>query len=178
MKKLAVLFLKVLTEKFVALALLFFVLVTMFFAVQNGSDALSVFTLRLEPSFLESVKLFLSVLYDVENTFTIATFVLILLISFLQASLFVLFYTYMKMRNDAMHTEKIGVLVSTLVALFGTSCAACGGAVITLLSSLGVFGAGVTLNLLDSSVILSLVSAFLLFSLYKLLKKLENPFVC
>ena len=157
--------------------LLFVVVMTLFFAMRNGGNAITVFSFD-DFGILEKIKLFFSVLYDVQNTFSLYSFLLLILISFLQSSIIILFYSYMKKRNEALRIEKASILVSTILAMFGTSCAACGGAALTLLSSFGLFGVGALASPFNSTAILFVVFLFLLFSLFRLLKKVENPFVC
>lgn len=159
-----------------SLALLTLFFITLFFGVQNFSKAS--IALSLDLPFTQEIGLFFSTYFDVRNTFAPDIFIMLVLISFLEAMTFILFYVYMKARREALHAEKASVLVSTLLTLFGTSCAACGGAVLSVLSSLGVVGSGIALRLLDSEVLLSVVLVFLLVTVYRLLKKVANPLVC
>lgn len=172
-RKLGLLFLTISARKGLTL-FLFVCFETVFFAFKNGTNALSVFTFDM--GFWSKVKLALSVLFDMQNTFSLFTFLLITIISALQSFVIVLFVSYMKTRNQGLKMERASIVVTSLLALFGSSCAACGGAVIGLLSSFGLIGSSVFL--LDSGVILGIVIILLLVTLYRLLKKVENPFVC
>lgn len=170
------LFFRTIKLAFVPLVFLSVFFMTLFFGVQNLSKAMTVFMLDLSPR--ETVSLFLSTYFDITNTFSLTTFLLLLIISLLEAVVFILFYQYMKLRHEALHAEKASVLVSTLLTLFGTSCAACGGVFLSLLSSFGLIGSSAVLKLLDSTVLLSSVLIFLLVTVYRLLKKVANPLVC
>lgn len=152
------------------------VCMTLFFVMRNGSNAFTVLDFD-EMGIGEKITLFFSVLYDVKNTFSLTILSLLFVVAFLQSSVLVLFYSYMKERNEALHVEKASIIVSTLLALFGTSCAACGGAALTVLSSLGIFGTGAFFSF-DSIIVLTAVIVLLSFTLFRLLKKVENPFVC
>lgn len=171
--KLSLLMLTVSARKSLTLFLFAFFEI-LFFSVKNGVNALSVFSFDL--GLWREIKLSLSVLFDIQNTFPLLTFFLLTIISLLQSIVIMLFISYMKTRNQGLKMERASIVVTSLLALFGSSCAACGGAVIGLLSSFGLIGSSVFL--LDSGVILGVVTALLLVTLYRLLKKLENPFVC
>lgn len=171
------LFIHKLSTKKAHISLFFVFFMTLFFSIRNGGNALTVFSFD-DLNIIEKMRLFFSVLYDVQNTFSLASFILLILISFLQSAIVIFFYSYMKERNEALRMEKTSILLSTLLAIFGTSCAACGSATLTLLSSLGLFGTGALASFFDSTTILLIVFTLLLFSLYRLLKKVENPFIC
>ena len=153
---------------------LFLSFTALFFFFRNGDNALTVLSFDLPLG--EKVKLFFSVLFDVVNAFSPLQLFLLILIALLQSFVIVLSYSYMKEREGKLHGERITVGFTSLLALFGASCAACGGIGLALLSSLGLTASSSIR--IDSSFILSAVVIILLFILFRLLKKVENPFVC
>lgn len=169
-------FLRTLQKRAFAVSLLVVFFLTLFFGVQNLSKANTVFILDLP--FVESTKLFLSTYFDLKNTFSLLVFALLIFISFVESLVLILFYEYMKLRHEALHAERASVLVSTLLTLFGTSCAACGGALLSVLSSFGLFGSSFFVHFFDSEILLGVVLVLLLVTLYRLLKKVANPLVC
>jgi hypothetical protein len=129
-------------------------------------------------SLWEKIELSFSVLYDVKNTFPLSTLFLLTTVSFLQSLIFVLFSTYVRLRNEVLHKEKVGITISFVLSFVGSSCVACSGAVASLLSSLAIFGGSATIISFDSTFILLVTIVLLSIVLIRLLKKVENPFVC
>lgn len=153
---------------------LFLSFTALFFVFRNGDNALTVLSFDLD--FGAKALLFLSVLFDIVNAFSPLQFFLLVLIALLQSFVIVHSYSYMKEREGKLHGERVFVGFTSLLALFGASCAACGGVGLALLSSLGLTAS--SSMLVDSTYILSVVALMLLFILFRLLKKVENPFVC
>ena len=153
---------------------LFLSFTALFFVFRNGDNAITVLSFDLD--FVSKGALFLSVLFDIVNAFSPFQFFLLILIALLQSFVIVLSYSYMKEREGKLHGERMSVGFTSLLALFGASCAACGGIGLALLSSLGLTAS--SSMLVDSSFILSIVVIILLFILFRLLKRVENPFVC
>ncbi len=173
LKYISLLFQKIYDNCFLTI-LVFLSFVVTFLLFKNGANAFTVLTFEL--GVYKKLALFLSVLFDVSSAFSLLELILLLLIALLQSFIVILFYSYMKIRNEKLHAEKASILVTSLLAIFGASCAACGGLAFALFSSFGI--TALSSIFFNSSFILSAVVLLLLIILARTLKKVENPLVC
>ena len=122
--------------------ILFFLLLLL---VQSGSTALMVLSFESAP-FLKRIILAVTTFFDIPNTFSVGTFIISLLGSFLGGINMSLAYTYARERGEIILRSGLYSGIGLFFAFIGIGCAACGTALITVI--LSFFGLSAMLQLL------------------------------
>ena len=154
-----------------------FVIFLILLLVQNGRPAFDMITLD-SFSLSKRVSLFLSILFDVGDSFSLSAIVLLVLGSILGGINISLAYTYFKIRGEMILRSGFYSGTGLIFAFIGIGCAACGTALLSLI--LGAFGYSAVLLLLPykGEEIGYVGLIILLFATYSLSKKATAPNVC
>lgn len=146
-------------------------------ATQNGKEAFEVLGFTSIP-FYKRTTLFLSSFFDISSSFTLGSFILATLGSFLGGINLSLAYTYIKIRGQVLVKSGLYSGIGLLFAFFGIGCAACGTALLSVI--LGFFGFSAMLNVLpyQGQEIGYVGLIFLCTATYTLAKKVMTPYVC
>ncbi|MEN9880931.1 MAG: hypothetical protein RLZZ308_114 [Candidatus Parcubacteria bacterium] len=144
---------------------------------QNGQAAIGLLSLSSLP-LTTKMALFVTTLFDITNTFTTGTLVLVVLGSFLSGINMSLAYTYMKIRGGAILKSGMYSGLGLILAFLGIGCAACGTALLSLM--LGFLGFSTMLSFFpyQGQEIGYIGLIFLCIATYTLAKKLSAPNVC
>ncbi|HCC06138.1 TPA: hypothetical protein DEP94_02150 [Candidatus Nomurabacteria bacterium] len=115
-----------------------FIFFMLLLATENGKNAMSVFSFDTI-TYEKQIKLFLSTLFDVSNTFSVNSLILSILGSLLGGINISLAFIYMKTRGEIIIRSGLYSGIGLFLAFIGIGCAACGTALIAvLLSFLGL----------------------------------------
>lgn len=144
---------------------------------QNGKEAFSLFGFDSLPLF-KRIILFFTTLFNIQDTFTTGTFILVVLGSFVGGINLAMAYTYMKIRGEIILKSGAYTGLSLFVAFLGVGCAACGTALLGVI--FGFFGFSTMLNVLpyEGQEIGYIGLIFLCLATYMLSKKVAAPLVC
>lgn len=159
---------------FLSMSFLLFLLVL---SVENGKAFLQAFSLSFMPV-TEQFSLGVRTLFDLHNTFTPSSIVLVLLGSILGGLNTALAYVYITVRGGALMESGLYDGVGLVLAFLGIGCAACGTAFLSLI--LGFFGFSTVLAVFPyKGVEVGYLGLMLLFfATYTLAKKVDTPNVC
>jgi hypothetical protein len=159
---------------FLSMSSLLFLLVL---SVENGKAFLQAFSLSFMPV-TEQFSLGVRTLFDLHNTFTPSSIVLVLLGSILGGLNTALAYVYITVRGGALMESGLYHGVGLVLAFLGIGCAACGTAFLSLI--LGFFGFSTVLAVFPyKGVEVGYLGLMLLFfATYTLAKKVDTPNVC
>ncbi len=165
------------TDRFTVFILSFFVVMLGYLFLENGKDALSVFSFE-SFSFLTKIKLFSSTLFDLNSFFQPAMYVLVSLSSLFTAFVASFLYIYFKTRGQVLIKRKVYSGFGLFFAVIGVGCAACGAVFLQVI--LSVFGFGGILKYFpyDGVEVGYLGLLILIINAFSLAKKVNEPLVC
>jgi hypothetical protein len=152
-------------------------LLTLFAFLQNGKEAMQVFTFETLGAFLKA-KLFLTSLYSFNTTFSGISFFIAITSSALGGLSIAMAYEYFATRKQAIDASNIALnsLAYTFV-IFGVHCATCG--VVIVSAAISLFGPVFAQSVLAYSSLFACIGVGIqLVMIYSLLGKLSRPLVC
>lgn len=154
---------------------LLFLIVFLF--LENGKAAYDIFSFESIP-FTKRTLVGVSTLFDITNTFTSGSLILIILGSFLSGINISLAYTYIRLRGEIILHSGLYSGIGLVFAFLGIGCAACGTAFLSVI--LGFFGFSAMLTHLpyQGQEIGYVGLIFLCIATYTLAHKVAVPNVC
>lgn len=146
-------------------------------AIENGKNAYQIFQFESLPFFKRIILSFFT-FFDIMNTFTAGSLILVVLGSLLGGINISLAYTYIKIRGEVILKSGLYSGFGLLLAFLGVGCAACGTAFLSVI--LGLFGFTAMLQVLpyQGQEIGYIGLIFLSIATYSLAQKVTAPNVC
>ncbi|MEI6810720.1 MAG: hypothetical protein WCK60_01565 [Candidatus Nomurabacteria bacterium] len=144
---------------------------------ENGKAAFSVFSFE-SITYEKQIRLFVSTLFDISNTFSTNSLILATLGSFLGGINISLAYVYVKTRGEIIFKSGLYSGIGLFLAFIGIGCAACGTALIAVL--LSFLGLSTMIHILpyQGQEIGYIGIIFLCMATYSLAVKVSSPTTC